>query len=523
VKFIPRICFTAAVIFTAGFSSVCAANDFSDENFISGVFLKDAWGPLWGETYGDGTLDAVKNSGNKWIGLHYFWSYSSTSTPVIESSWESDNFSSKAQKVAEFEAMIKKCKDRGYKVFIVPSINFGNILHGISGEEAVLNDCIYDVHNSTWYDNWFSGWENFMMEMGGIADRTGADLLSMGFHVGYAAEDGRDGYATTAAWRNLISNIRSAYPDLELTLLADSNGIESDNVSFCKFWDEFDYISVHLSGGVEHYAGTGTLTVPQIKDALNSMYSCVDLAGQSASSGKKVILVTAYSSSEFCFNGTWFEEFEPQPSISQDLTAQQNFYEAFFQSLSTHTWIAGTFPWGYWWKGTDYNENPGDAAFEKGPSHRGKPSEATIYSYYSKLTETLSVSTANFTSIKLIDGFNSVEVEIDTGTFDETVNIVVSTQSIIGFSSDYSSGTVNIVPSGLVITKTGSGQPSLPVSITISYSDSDLSDIASESALKLARYNAFGKWVILSSTAYPALNKVAGLTDHFSVFAKNTL
>ncbi len=308
-------------------------------------------------------------------------------------------------------------------------------------------------------------------------------------------------------------------PDVELTLLADSNGIESDNVSFCKFWDELDYISLHLSGGVEHYAGTGTLTVPQIKDALNSMYSCVDLAGQSASSGKKVILVTAYSSSEYCFNGTWFEEFEPQPSINQDLTAQQNFYEAFFQSLSTHTWIAGAFPWGYWWKGTDYNNTPGDAAFEKGPSHRGKPAETAIYSYYSKLTETLSVSTASFASIKLIDGFNSIEVEIDTGTFSETVNIVVSTQSIIGFNIDYSSGTVNIVPLGLAITKTGSGQPSLPVSITISYSDSDLNDIASESALKLARYNAFGKWVILNSTAYPALNKVVGLTDHFSVFA----
>ncbi len=206
-----KFCIFAAVICLTSLSPLSAENDFSDENFISGVFLKDAWGPLWGETYGDGTLDAVKNSGNKWIGLHYFWSYSSTSTPVIESSWESDNYSSKAQKVAEFEAMIKKCKDRGYKVFIVPSINFGNILHGISGEEAVLNDCIYDVHNSTWYDNWFSGWENFMTEMGGIAERTGADLLSMGFHVGYAAEDFRDGYDTTAAWRTLISNVKSVY------------------------------------------------------------------------------------------------------------------------------------------------------------------------------------------------------------------------------------------------------------------------------------------------------------------------
>ena len=84
MKFITRICFIATVISLAGVSPVRAANDFSDENFISGVFLKDAWGPGWGEDYGDGTLDAVKNSGNKWIGLHYFWSYSSTSTPVIE-------------------------------------------------------------------------------------------------------------------------------------------------------------------------------------------------------------------------------------------------------------------------------------------------------------------------------------------------------------------------------------------------------------------------------------------------------
>jgi len=494
--------------------------DFKEEDFMAGIFLKDAFGPNWGDNYGDGTLEALKNTGCRWIGIHYFWSYSSTSTPRIESPYESEGYSSHQEKVEDFKEMILKCINRDYKVFIVPSVNFGIMLNGINASaETDLNNGLYSVHTSTWYNNWFYYWKNFLLDVCEIAKDTGVELVATGFHVPYTAEDNRDGYDTTSKWKEMISELRAEYPDIKFTFLADTNGIESSDVSKFKFWDSLDYITLFMSGGVEHYAGTGTLTVTDIKKALFSMYDKIDIVNQSVLYNKKVIIIPSYSSSEYCFNGTWFEEFDPQPDVEKNLDAQKNFYDAFFQSLSTSTWIKGVFPWGYWWKDTDYNNYSGDDSFDKGPSIRGKPAEEVVYSYYSKLSEKKVISSTESVNIVLTPKTGNIKIKISSGTFSESVEINISTVSTSYLSDEYSSGKVNILPVGVDINLSTETALNKPVRITLSYTDDNLNFIKDESSLKLARYDTSEeKWIILESTAYSDSNLVKGKTTHMSVF-----
>ncbi len=496
-----------------------AATDFKDAEFLAGMVLKDAWSPGWGDLYLSGTLEALKGSGARWVAFHHFWSYSSTSTPVIESSYQSEGFASNEARIVEFEAMVKEAKDRGYKVLIIPSLYFGNMLGSLKPEEeTLLNVSLYGEHTAGWYDAWFACYQNFLDEVTAVAERQGVDMISLGFHRTYVTQDGRDGYDTTARWRELITRVRSRYSG-KLLHIADSQGLESSNLREIAFWDDVDYIGVLLTGGIAQHTGVAAPTKQQVIDAFQVMYSTLNLAGYYNDLGKKTVLITSYSSSDKCWNGDWFEEFEPQPNIAEDPAAQERLYDALYTSVSTHTWIGGVFPWGYWWKGTSYNNAPGDASFEKGPSVRGKAAEATIAAYTRALRTELPVLSTAAAIVSITPETGPVNVCIPAGCFSQNVTLAVATAQVSGLAARYSGGTITAVGSGIDISASGAQQPLSPATVEISYRAADVPGSLAETSLVMARFDtASNEWVVLSSTAYPALNKVVAVTSHFSPF-----
>ncbi|MFH0948491.1 MAG: SdrD B-like domain-containing protein [Elusimicrobiota bacterium] len=117
-------------------------------------------------------------------------------------------------------------------------------------------------------------------------------------------------------------------------------------------------------------------------------------------------------------------------------------------------------------------------------------------------------------TIKLESGCE-IKVEVTANTFAETVNMAISTTTPP--SSDRS--TIKVTNVGLEIKNNKDLQPSKEITITITYSDSDVVGF-DETKLVLGRYDETNKrWITLPSTAYPEQNKVVGITNHLCKFA----
>jgi len=500
--------------------------DFKSEDFVAGIALKDFGYPGWAEKYTPSTLDALRNSAARWVSIHYFNSYTSTTTPTIGSSWKSDGYKSNQEKLDEYKYVIQQAKKRGYKVCLISSLFFGEMLGGLSSEEEVsLNESLYSIHTSTWYENWFSSYRERLLELAKLADEGGADMLALGWNITYVTEDNRDGYNTTEKWKEIISELKNKYPNLKLILPETTNGYSNNFLKNMKFLDKLDYVSVHLTmDGLAGFSGKKYIdNVSEIKSTFETIFSTLNFAGYYKDLGKKTILFTTVTSSTRCFEGVWFEEMEKQPNIERDFNAQANVYQAMFEVLSSTDWAGGTFPWGYWWKDDFYKDEDGNDSysFDKGPSIRKKPAEDVVYDFYSITQKTLSLNATSHHEILLSNKKGITKIIIPEKTFNQNVVLTISTLSVSGLSLKSAKGEIKLTNVAIEM-KTDLGlQPEKNVVIEIYYTDEDIQEFVSqESKLVIARLNEETNfWEELPSTIETDYNHIVATTTHLSKFA----
>ena len=131
------------------------------------------------------------------------------------------------------------------------------------------------------------------------------------------------------------------------------------------------------------------------------------------------------------------------------------------------------------------------------------------------LVETAVINSTIYSSVTLQLVSGDVNIEMPAGTFSQNVSLTVSTAPVP--ASDR--GTIIVSNLGVQISNSLGLQPLKDTAITVYYRDSDITGL-DETKLALGRYDPVNaRWIPLPSTAYPALNKVTGTTDHFSVFS----
>ena len=130
------------------------------------------------------------------------------------------------------------------------------------------------------------------------------------------------------------------------------------------------------------------------------------------------------------------------------------------------------------------------------------------------LTETVAVYTTSDSSVtlKLVSG--DINIEIPAGAFSENILLTVSTAAVPASDRE----TIAVSALGVEINNDKGLQPVKNSAITMFYRHSDIAGL-DETKLVVGRYDPVNsRWIPLPSTVYPDQNKVACITDHFSVF-----
>jgi len=110
-----------------------------------------------------------------------------------------------------------------------------------------------------------------------------------------------------------------------------------------------------------------------------------------------------------------------------------------------------------------------------------------------------------------------MSVAIPAGSFQSDVILTMKVPEALPAGSAARDG-LNPTGAALEIVLDQPVQPSKPVAIDVSYTDSEMEGVDREK-LVLARYDdTSGAWMRLESVSYPEQNKVVGETDHFSLF-----
>lgn len=173
---------------------------------------------------------------------------------------------------------------------------------------------------------WEDSYEKYILNYAKIAEQHNVQLLCIGTECRQVAIYRPD------FWRNLILKIRKVYQG-KLTYAANW-----DNFEKVKFWDKLDYI------GIDAYFPLDTAKTPTVAalvDRWNEPFEAIRKF--SAQWGKPVIFTEyGYRSIDYTSIGHWNVSAD---SLSVNLEAQANAYEALYQKFWHENWFKGGFLW----------------------------------------------------------------------------------------------------------------------------------------------------------------------------------
>jgi hypothetical protein len=252
------------------------------------------------------------------------------------------------------EGICKLTKDariHNLKVFLKP--HFWCEGQGWPGE--------FDLPSQAW-NLWETNYSGFMLKMAHLADSLKIEMLCIGTEFKTAVRN------HPTYWSTLIDTLRKVYNG---KLIYAANWDEYEQV---KFWKKLDYI------GVDAYFPLSDEITPDKNNLKKSWLKIIPSLESTANENNKKIIFTEYGYRSI-HRAAWKQwEFEYDSlQNSVNLVAQQNAYEALYESTWNESWIAG----GFIWKWFDYDGQAGGSQnADYTPQH--KPAEQIINEWYSK-------------------------------------------------------------------------------------------------------------------------------------------
>lgn len=245
---------------------------------------------------------------------------------------------------------IEYAQNLGLKVMLKPHVWV--VQQGWAGD--------FDLDSEEKWKRWEKGYSEYIMTYAQLADSMNVEIFCIGTEFRKAVVKRPD------FWKGLIRKVKKVYEG-EVTYAANW-----DNFHKVDFWNELDYI------GIDGYFPLSNQRTPEVNHLVNRWDSVIQVMTSYHKKYEKPILFTeyGYQSIDFSTDGHWKYS---QDTLSVNLQAQDNAYEALFQALWTKDWFAG----GFLWKWHAQHEEYGGASCKRF-TPQNKPSEQTIKKWYSQ-------------------------------------------------------------------------------------------------------------------------------------------
>lgn len=243
---------------------------------------------------------------------------------------------------------IEYSKDLGMKVMLKPHVWV--MQQGWAGD--------FDLDSEEKWQRWEKGYSNYILSYAQLADSMNVEVFCIGTEFRKAV------VKRPKFWKMLIQDVREIYSG-DVTYAANW-----DNFHNVDFWAELDYI------GIDGYFPLSDAKTPTVNHLVTRWDSVVQVLNQYHIKYEKPILFTefGYQSIDYATDGHWKYN---KDTLSVNLEAQSNAYEALFQALWNKEWFAG----GFLWKWHSGHEHIGGASCKEF-TPQNKPTEVTIKKWY---------------------------------------------------------------------------------------------------------------------------------------------
>ena len=312
--------------------------------FQKGMDYASWWQGQYSTTSADQSLNNLKSTGTKWLGLVvtcYQETYTSTDITCALPRTPTDS---------DLAHAITHAHTLGMKVMLKPHLDLNNDPSHWRGQIGT------SFTNETQWQTWFTSYRAFINHYADLAQANRLEQFAVGTEL--VGTSGRE-----SDWRNVIGDVRSRFSG-PITYASNHSGEETS----IHWWDAVDYI------GVDAYYPLTNKNNPTL-DELKAAWAipALTLENLSKQYNRPIIFTEiGYRS----VDGSNQQPWEWLSGGTLDLQEQADCYRAALETFWTKTWFKGIY-WWYW--STDANQGgPTDTDY----TPHNKPAEAILKEYY---------------------------------------------------------------------------------------------------------------------------------------------
>lgn len=343
--------------------------------FVSGVEFQSSYQPNW-SYYNPQAVQNVQALGANWVFFTPSWTYTRTSPLEFGLSPEQDPF------WLDSAIMISQARAMNLNVGIFPIPHFAT-----TASDFWTNA----PRDDAWWQNWFEHYRAFAVNYADLAAQTGSQALILGgdwldpaLPSGTLADGSASGVPADAEarWSAIISEVRQHFNGKVLWALPYTPGKLQTSLNFFKATDG---IYLLWNAPLASQAGASK------QDMANQAGQLLDNEVSPLPSilNKPIIIALAYPSASGVTTGClsdgrggcldWSALNQPNNpgSVSLDLKAQSDLYEAMLNAINTRPWVGGIVSRGYY---------PPAMLQDKSASVHGKPAADLLWYWLPRLT-----------------------------------------------------------------------------------------------------------------------------------------
>lgn len=270
-------------------------------------------------------------------------------------------------------ASIKMAKEAGLKVMLKPQMVldyvtypsglFSDLIKLVDQGGAIVVDKSdgaswrgdFNPDNEEDWRIWEASYSDYVIKLALLAEELNVEILCIGTELKKSAE------LRPQYWYELIKKIRKIYKG-RITYSANW-----DEYNEIEFWDQLDYI------GTNSYYPISLSATPNVKSTMRNWTYYRSRLKKLSKKHNKQILITEFGYRNVSYAGIrpWIHD---DGTSKSNYEAQDNLYDAFFQSFWDQSWIRGGFSWN--WDAVEKKQGNTDFSVQ------GKPAENIIRKWY---------------------------------------------------------------------------------------------------------------------------------------------
>jgi hypothetical protein len=345
------------------------------EGFISGVEFQSGYHPNW-SYYNPQAVQGVQALGANWLFFTPGWTYTRSAPLEFGLAPEHDPF------WLDSAIMVSQARAANLNVAIFPTPRF---------DTSAANFWKNAPRDAAWWQNWFDHYRAFLVDYADLAAQTGSQALVLGgdwlrpaLPNGTLEDGSSSGVPADAAsrWQAIISEVRQHFTGKVWWAVPYAAGGLQTSLDLLT---AADGIYVLWSAPLSSQAGASTADMASqagtlLDDEISPVASVLN---------KPVLLALAYPSAGGAETGClddgqggcmdWPALNQPQnpSSLSLNLQAQSDLYQAMLTAIDSRPWIGGIISRGYF---------PPAMLQDKSASVHGKPAADLLWYWFPRLT-----------------------------------------------------------------------------------------------------------------------------------------